>query len=54
LEAALKEAGGKVVELARRININRSHLQTLLKKHGIYSRDFRNGSASVKQRDAEE
>jgi transcriptional regulator with GAF, ATPase, and Fis domain len=41
LEAGLIETGGKVAELARRIEMNRSHLQTLLKKHGISSREFR-------------
>jgi transcriptional regulator with GAF, ATPase, and Fis domain len=41
LEIGLQETGGKVAELARRIDMNRSHLQTLLKKHGISSRDFR-------------
>jgi len=30
-----------VVELAKRCNMNRSHLQVLLKKHGIHSKDFR-------------
>jgi transcriptional regulator with PAS, ATPase and Fis domain len=41
LERGLQEVGGKVSELAQRININRSHLQTLLKKHGLSSKDFR-------------
>jgi hypothetical protein len=31
-----------VAELARRAEMNRSHLQMLLKKHGIRSKDFRN------------
>jgi hypothetical protein len=30
-----------VAELARRCDMNRSHLQMLLKKHGIRSKDFR-------------
>jgi transcriptional regulator with GAF, ATPase, and Fis domain len=42
LERGLQEVGGTVVELARRCEMNRSHLQTLLKKHGIRSKDFRN------------
>jgi transcriptional regulator with GAF, ATPase, and Fis domain len=46
LERGLQEVGGKVSELAQRININRSHLQTLLKKHGLSSKDFR-GMAKV-------
>ena len=41
LENGLREVNGKVVELARRIDMNRSHLQTLLKKHGIQSKNFR-------------
>jgi transcriptional regulator with GAF, ATPase, and Fis domain len=41
LERALLEAGGLVTELARRCEMNRSHVQTLLKKHGIRSKDFR-------------
>jgi transcriptional regulator with GAF, ATPase, and Fis domain len=41
LERGLQEVGGVVVELAKRCNMNRSHLQVLLKKHGIHSKDFR-------------
>lgn len=41
LEQGLQEVGGTVAELARRWDMNRSHLQTLLKKHGIHSKDFR-------------
>ena len=41
LETGLQEVSGKVAELARRIEMNRSHLQTLLKKHGIRSADYR-------------
>jgi transcriptional regulator with GAF, ATPase, and Fis domain len=41
LERGLQEMGGKVSELARRIDMNRSHLQTLLKKHGLKSKDYR-------------
>jgi transcriptional regulator with GAF, ATPase, and Fis domain len=41
LERGLREVGGTVTELARRCEMNRSHLQMLLKKHGIHSRDFR-------------
>ena len=41
LERGLHEVGGIVVELAKRCNMNRSHLQVLLKKHGIHSKDFR-------------
>ncbi|MFM0737950.1 sigma 54-interacting transcriptional regulator [Paraburkholderia xenovorans] len=41
LERGLREVGGTVAELARRIDMNRSHLQMLLKKHGLHSKDFR-------------
>jgi transcriptional regulator with GAF, ATPase, and Fis domain len=41
LERGLQEVGGAVTELAKRCDMNRSHLQTLLKKHGIRSKDFR-------------
>ena len=46
LERGLKEVGGVVSELARRCEMNRSHVQTLLKKHGIRSKESRNGNAS--------
>jgi DNA-binding NtrC family response regulator len=42
LERGLQEVGGTVAELARRVDMNRSHLQMLLKKHGLHSKDFRN------------
>ncbi|GMQ87382.1 MAG: hypothetical protein BMS9Abin08_0583 [Gammaproteobacteria bacterium] len=41
LESGLQDTGGKVSELARSIDMNRSHLQTLLKKHGLQSKDYR-------------
>ena len=41
LEQGLTEVNGRVSELARQIDMNRSHLQTLLKKHGLRSKDFR-------------
>jgi transcriptional regulator with GAF, ATPase, and Fis domain len=41
LERGLRAVGGTVTELARKCDMNRSHLQVLLKKHGIRSRDFR-------------
>lgn len=46
LERGLREVGGTVAELARRVDMNRSHLQMLLKKHGIHSKDFRSRSAA--------
>ncbi|WP_454721485.1 MULTISPECIES: sigma-54 interaction domain-containing protein [Cupriavidus] len=45
LERGLHEVGGTVAELARRFDMNRSHLQMLLKKHGIHSKDFRHQAA---------
>jgi transcriptional regulator with GAF, ATPase, and Fis domain len=41
LERGLKDVSGTVAELARRWDMNRSHLQILLKKHGLHSKDFR-------------
>ena len=41
LESGLQDTAGKVSELARSIDMNRSHLQTLLKKHGLQSKDYR-------------
>jgi len=41
LERGLQEHSGKVSELARRLDMNRSHLQTLLKKHGLSSKNYR-------------
>ena len=41
LELLLEREEGRVSVLADKIGMNRSHLQTLLKKHGISSREFR-------------
>jgi transcriptional regulator with GAF, ATPase, and Fis domain len=41
LERGLQQVGGTVTELARRCDMNRSHVQMLLKKHGLKSKDFR-------------
>jgi transcriptional regulator with GAF, ATPase, and Fis domain len=46
LERGLQEAGGVVTELARRCDMNRSHVQTLLKKHGLRSKDCLSGNPS--------
>jgi DNA-binding NtrC family response regulator len=46
LERGLQEVGGVVTELAKRCDMNRSHLQSLLKKHGIRSKDSRHANAS--------
>lgn len=45
LEQGLQQVNGRVIDLAKRFEMNRSHLQTLLKKHGIKSKDFRRSSA---------
>jgi transcriptional regulator with GAF, ATPase, and Fis domain len=47
LERGLQEVGGTVAELARRYEMNRSHLQMLLKKHGLHSKDFRAQAAAA-------
>jgi DNA-binding NtrC family response regulator len=52
LERGLQEVGGTVTELARRCEMNRSHLQMLLKKHGIRSKDFRNRNSSPSENEA--
>ncbi len=41
LEQGLLKKGGNVTELAQELGLNRSHLQTLLKKHGIRSKEFK-------------
>ncbi|CAB3758737.1 sigma-54 interaction domain-containing protein [Paraburkholderia solisilvae] len=46
LQRGLREVGGTVAELARRVDMNRSHLQMLLKKHGLHSKDFRHSAQS--------
>ena len=51
LERGLHEVGGTVAELARRFEMNRSHVQMLLKKHGLHSKDFRNHAAPSVQKD---
>ena len=46
LVEGLRNVDGRVMELAKRSGMNRSHLQTLLKKHGLRSRDFRGGAST--------
>ncbi len=41
LQYGLKEVNGRVVDLARRLEVNRPHLQTLLKKHKLSYKDYR-------------
>ena len=48
LERGLQEAGGNVTGLARQCAMNRSHVQMLLKKHGIHSKEFRAASRTDK------
>jgi DNA-binding NtrC family response regulator len=50
LQRGLQEVGGTVAELARRVDMNRSHLQMLLKKHGLHSKDFRRAHAQANAR----
>lgn len=47
LEQGLQEVCGRVTELAKRTGMNRSHLQTLLKKHGLRSKDFRKKAETI-------
>ncbi|MBW9071335.1 hypothetical protein JNB73_25055 [Rhizobium pusense] len=54
LERGLREVNGTVAELARRIDMNRSHLQMLLKKHGLHSKDFRNRNTAASTRNGAE
>jgi len=51
LERGLQEVGGTVAELARRVDMNRSHLQMLLKKHGLHSKDFRHRNGQPRDKD---
>ena len=53
LQRGLQEVGGTVAELARRVDMNRSHLQMLLKKHGLHSKDFRHAASGKDENDAE-
>ena len=41
LEKHLRDVDGNVTALARRLGMNRSYLQTLLKKRGLQAKDFR-------------
>lgn len=41
LDQGLREVNGKVTEMARRLDLNRTHVQTLLKKHGLSSKDYK-------------
>lgn len=41
LEEGLRAASGRVVDLAKNLDLNRSHVQTLLKKHNLKAMRFR-------------
>ena len=41
LEQALTEINGNVAQLSRKSGMNRSHLQRLIKKHDLHSKDFK-------------
>jgi transcriptional regulator with GAF, ATPase, and Fis domain len=41
LESGLGETNGQVTQLAKNLGMNRTHVQTMLKKHGINSKQFR-------------
>jgi transcriptional regulator with GAF, ATPase, and Fis domain len=45
LESGLSETGGQVTQLAKNLGMNRTHVQTMLKKHGINSKQFRKKSS---------
>ncbi len=51
LERGLKEVGGTVAELARLYDMNRPHLQMLLKKHGIHAKEFRKQPAALNEKE---
>jgi transcriptional regulator with GAF, ATPase, and Fis domain len=53
LERGLHEVGGTVAELARRVDMNRSHLQMLLKKHGLHSKDFRHAGSAREEKESD-
>lgn len=48
LQEGLRATGGNVTALAKQIDMNRAHVQTLLKKHGLKSKDFKS-SAPARQ-----
>lgn len=47
LEQGLRESAGRVVDLARNLDMNRSHVQSLLKKHGLKAMSYRRLSRRV-------
>lgn len=53
LEAGLRQTSGNVTALAKQLDMNRAHVQTLLKKHNISSKDFRNGAQRSQKQSAQ-
>ncbi|MGI9327717.1 MAG: sigma-54 interaction domain-containing protein [Pseudomonadales bacterium] len=53
LEAGLRQTSGNVTALAKQLDMNRAHVQTLLKKHNISSKDFRNGAQRNRKQSAQ-
>ncbi|MEL7538146.1 MAG: sigma 54-interacting transcriptional regulator [Pseudomonadota bacterium] len=47
LEQGLAETNGQVTELAKLLGMNRTHVQTLLKKHSLSSKAFRQSKAGT-------
>jgi transcriptional regulator with GAF, ATPase, and Fis domain len=47
LDAALAEAKGNVTEMAKRLEMNRAHVQTLLKKHELRSKDYKRDNVVI-------
>ena len=47
IEEHLRKANGNVSTLAKRLHMNRSYLQTLLKKRGIRAKDFKTQKQDV-------
>jgi transcriptional regulator with GAF, ATPase, and Fis domain len=49
LEEHLTQTSGNVTELAKRLDMNRSYLQTLLKNHGLRAKDFKGKAQTAKR-----
>ena len=50
LEQALSEVNGKVTDVARNLKLNRTHVQGLLKKHGLSSKNYKRTKNAGSQR----
>ena len=51
LEAGLRETQGNVTALAKQIDMNRAHVQSLLKKHDISSKSFKTQTSTAQAAD---